>query len=248
MVSIIIQLARLYAANSVSLVSVQGSQAFWARHGFEPTSQDQEALASYGSGAVHMILAGCNLLPRTVSEATPARIRSLYCDEDVAAQSAALAMLAEAFAADPSTGSLFYVGHDNETGQDGTVKPAVPTRWYTFWYLLIQDTLRAAPPGQRVLYLANNGEAAAVCTEYEPLAGLDGMSSGPPSPASPCSLPSFSSCSSFSSSGPDSPTTSGPTQQQPEEPIRWDTAPYSKLLTRAGHQCFHKCHSPAGLW
>ena len=56
MVATILRQARQQSSKSISLISVQGSQAFWELHGFHRTGQRGAVLTSYGSGAVHMHL------------------------------------------------------------------------------------------------------------------------------------------------------------------------------------------------
>lgn len=53
--------ARARGVRQAALVSVQGSQPYWRRHGFVPTplldAPQRERLASYGEGAAYMVAA-----------------------------------------------------------------------------------------------------------------------------------------------------------------------------------------------
>ena len=56
LVSHVLLEAQQGGAQTVTLISVQGSQKFWEGHGFACTGKQWECLHSYGAGAVHMAL------------------------------------------------------------------------------------------------------------------------------------------------------------------------------------------------
>lgn len=89
----------------------------------------------------------------TVAECSNPEVQALYWGEHPETEAACLSTFGQAFAADATTGSSFYLGPDSDP----------QGRWGTFWSQLVQDTLAHAPQ-ERVLHAVHAGEAAAVCT------------------------------------------------------------------------------------
>lgn len=137
------------AADSVSLISVQGSGPFWECHGFRPSGRALDCLSSYGPDAVHMEL-----------------VMKLNRGEDPVLEAASLETIAEAFSI-ADTGSAFYVGESGgEVEQDPVGR--VPAKWKEFWRRLAFDTLAGAPPEEKVLFLTRAGESVAICSLWQP--------------------------------------------------------------------------------